>query len=138
MLVYYLHLFRDKYWPDGQLGPARAARSDDVKLQTRLLAKEKFSANIPEVVTNLVGEHNARRGAIKTFEVLQEYRLNKHLFLFSTRARDDDTAGLRYDYIPSKNIDCLFLPLQLSQLKKQNVGSSHTLRLLMTLLLSLL
>ena len=84
MLIYYLHLFRDKYWPDGQLCPTRPARSDDVKVQTRFMAKEKFSQNIPDVVKNLVGEQNAKRGAIKTFEVLQEYRLNKHLFYVSS------------------------------------------------------
>ena len=47
MLIYYLHLFRDRYWPDGQLGPAREARSDDDKLKTRFMAKEKFTKNIP-------------------------------------------------------------------------------------------
>ena len=37
----------------------------------------------PDAVKTLVGEDNARQGAIKMFEVLQDSRLNKHLFYVS-------------------------------------------------------
>ena len=36
-----------------------------------------------DAVKTLVGEENARRGTIKMFEVLQDVRLNKHLFYVS-------------------------------------------------------
>ena len=47
-----------------------------------------------DVLTNLVGDHNAKRGAIKTFEVLQEYRLNKHLFYVSDNDSNDYKINL--------------------------------------------
>ena len=54
MLIYYLHLFRDSYWPDA-LTPGAAvqppllgeARTDQQKLRTRYMAKEKMMQNIP-------------------------------------------------------------------------------------------
>lgn len=33
-----------------------------------------------DAIKTLVGEENAKRGTIKMFEVLQDTRLNKHLF----------------------------------------------------------
>ena len=38
---------------------------------------------VSDAVKTLVGEENARRGTIKMFEVLQDVRLNKHLFYVS-------------------------------------------------------
>ena len=38
---------------------------------------------ISDAVKTLVGDENARRGTIKMFEVLQDVRLNKHLFYVS-------------------------------------------------------
>ena len=38
---------------------------------------------ISDAVKTLVGEENARRGTIKMFEVLQDVKLNKHLFYVS-------------------------------------------------------
>ena len=40
---------------------------------------------ISDAVKTLVGDENARRGTIKMFEVLQDVRLNKHLFYVSIR-----------------------------------------------------
>ena len=36
-----------------------------------------------DAVKTLLGEENGRRGTIKTFEVLQDVRLNKYLFYVS-------------------------------------------------------
>ncbi|CAG2066336.1 unnamed protein product, partial [Timema podura] len=43
-------------------------------------AKELVLNNIPEVLSNLVGQQNSRRGAVKVFETLQDPRLNRQLF----------------------------------------------------------
>lgn len=32
-----------------------------------------------DILKNFVGDHNARHGVIKLFEVLQEEKLNRHL-----------------------------------------------------------
>ena len=36
-----------------------------------------------DAVKNLVGDDNAKRGAVKMFEASQEQRLNRHLFYVS-------------------------------------------------------
>lgn len=79
MVIYYIRLFKDSQWPDGKLAESLPSQSDEEKMKTRMEAKEKFLQNLPDAVRVLVGEDNARRGAIKTFEVLQDTRLNKHL-----------------------------------------------------------
>ncbi|KAK3099373.1 hypothetical protein FSP39_003500 [Pinctada imbricata] len=80
MIIYYITMFKNSVWPQGQLAPSLPLRSDSQKLQTRMEAKEKFLQNMPDAVKNLLGEENGRRGTIKIFEVLQDVRLNKHLF----------------------------------------------------------
>ncbi|XP_061183627.1 sorting nexin-25-like [Saccostrea echinata] len=80
MIIYYITLFKNSMWPNGKLADPPTPKTDLQKLQTRLEAKEKFLNNMPDAVRTLLGEENGRRGAIKMFEVLQDTRLNKHLF----------------------------------------------------------
>ncbi|XP_062594702.1 sorting nexin-25-like isoform X2 [Saccostrea cucullata] len=80
MIIYYITLFKNSMWPNGKLAEPPTPKTDLQKLQTRLEAKEKFLNNMPDAVRTLLGEENGRRGAIKMFEVLQDTRLNKHLF----------------------------------------------------------
>lgn len=46
-LIYYLHSFRDAYWPEGKLADKAPSRTDEEKLRTRLLAKQKILQSIP-------------------------------------------------------------------------------------------
>jgi sorting nexin-25 len=50
----------------------------------RCAARELFLDNIPEVLSNLVGQQSARKGAMKVFETLQDPKLNKQLFYVSS------------------------------------------------------
>lgn len=105
MLIFYLNTFRESYWPDGKLARQPPVRSEEERLRTRLLAKQKVLQSIPgvyylflstllncfififflssDVLKNLVGEANAKNGAIKLFEYFQDIKLNKHLFYVS-------------------------------------------------------
>ncbi len=47
MLIYYLHQFRDAYWPGGRLAEAMPSKTDEEKLRTRMMAKEKFIYIMP-------------------------------------------------------------------------------------------
>uniref|UniRef100_A0AAV2MGK3 Sorting nexin C-terminal domain-containing protein n=1 Tax=Knipowitschia caucasica TaxID=637954 RepID=A0AAV2MGK3_KNICA len=47
--------------------------------ETRERAQRKLLDNIPDALTNLVGQQNARYGIIKIFNALQEASANKHL-----------------------------------------------------------
>jgi len=47
MLIYYVQLFRDAYWPDGQLLAAAEPPSELQKLQMRRNAKSALLRNIP-------------------------------------------------------------------------------------------
>lgn len=58
---------------------------------------------VSDALSNLVGQQNARQGSIKVFEVLQESKANKHLFVVSS-AHLSDIHGL----VPPHNSINLF------------------------------
>uniref|UniRef100_A0A2K5NJA5 Sorting nexin 25 n=1 Tax=Cercocebus atys TaxID=9531 RepID=A0A2K5NJA5_CERAT len=79
MLVYYINIFRDAFWPHGKLAPPTTIRSEEQSQETKQRAQQKLLENIPDTLQSLVGQQNARHGIIKIFNVLQEARANKHL-----------------------------------------------------------
>uniref|UniRef100_A0A2K5Q3L2 Sorting nexin 25 n=1 Tax=Cebus imitator TaxID=2715852 RepID=A0A2K5Q3L2_CEBIM len=79
MLVYYISIFRDAFWPDGKLAPPTTIRSKERSQGTKQRARQKLLENIPDMLQSLVGQQNARHGIIKIFNALQETRANKHL-----------------------------------------------------------
>ncbi|XP_074947352.1 sorting nexin-25 isoform X2 [Phalacrocorax aristotelis] len=79
MLVYYIGVFRDAFWPNGKLAPPPKARSDEQKQETKQRAQQKLLENIPDTLQSLVGQQNARHGVVKVFNALQERQANKHL-----------------------------------------------------------
>lgn len=80
----YCNAVKDAYWPNGKLAPPSPPRSDEQKLRTRYEAKEKFLVSVPAVLSNLVGQQNGRRGAVRIFETIQDQRLNKQLVYVSS------------------------------------------------------
>lgn len=108
MLVNYISLFKDAYWPGGKLAPHGTVRTDSERLETKEQARQKLLDNIPgerqveqqvlwrrtliiflshfflsDALINLVGQQNARNGIIKVFNALQETSANKHLLYVS-------------------------------------------------------
>ncbi|GAA6089809.1 sorting nexin-25 [Tachysurus ichikawai] len=79
MIVYYINIFRDSFWPNGKLAPHNKSRSDAERRETKERAQQKLLVNIPDALQNLVGQQNARYGIIKIFNALQESSANKHL-----------------------------------------------------------
>ncbi|KAM9623026.1 sorting nexin-25 isoform 2-T2 [Trichechus inunguis] len=79
MLVYYISVFRDAFWPAGKLAPPTTIRSKQQSQETKQRAQQKLLENIPDMLQSLVGQQNARHGIIKIFNALQETRANKHL-----------------------------------------------------------
>eukprot|EP00074_Homo_sapiens_P088253 XP_016864172.1 sorting nexin-25 isoform X9 [Homo sapiens] len=79
MLVYYINIFRDAFWPNGKLAPPTTIRSKEQSQETKQRAQQKLLENIPDMLQSLVGQQNARHGIIKIFNALQETRANKHL-----------------------------------------------------------
>lgn len=47
MLVYYISVFRDAFWPDGKLAPPTTIRSEQQSQQTKQRAQQKLLENIP-------------------------------------------------------------------------------------------
>lgn len=47
MLVYYIGVFRDAFWPNGKLAPPPRAKSDKQKQETKQRAQQKLLENIP-------------------------------------------------------------------------------------------
>ncbi|XP_046878258.1 sorting nexin-25 isoform X2 [Hypomesus transpacificus] len=79
MLVSYINIFRDTFWPNGKLAPHNKVRTDSERRETKDRAQQKLLDNIPDALQNLVGQQNARYGIIKIFNALQEASANKHL-----------------------------------------------------------
>ncbi|XP_044153584.1 sorting nexin-25 [Bufo gargarizans] len=79
MLLYYINVFRDAFWPNGKLAPPKTSRTELQCQETKHKAQQKLLENIPDALQNLVGQQNARHGIIKIFNALQENRANKHL-----------------------------------------------------------
>ncbi|XP_042663510.1 sorting nexin-25 isoform X2 [Tyto alba] len=79
MLVYYIGVFRDAFWPNGKLAAPPRAKSDEQKQETKQRAQQKLLENIPDTLQSLVGQQNARHGVVKVFNALQERKANKHL-----------------------------------------------------------
>lgn len=79
MLVSYINIFRDTFWPNGKLAPHNKVRTDSERRETKERAQQKLLDNIPDALQNLVGQQNARYGIIKIFNALQEASANKHL-----------------------------------------------------------
>ncbi|XP_077589232.1 sorting nexin-25 [Stigmatopora nigra] len=79
MLVFYINIFKDTFWPNGILAPHVNVRTDPQRIETKERAQQKLLDNIPDALANLVGQQNARYGVIKVFNALQEASANKHL-----------------------------------------------------------
>ncbi|KAK7919134.1 hypothetical protein WMY93_010418 [Mugilogobius chulae] len=79
MLVCYIGVFRDTFWPNGKLAPQVKVRTESERNDAKERAQQKLLDNIPDALTNLVGQQNARYGIIKIFNALQEASANKHL-----------------------------------------------------------
>lgn len=47
MMLYYIHIFRDSFWPDGKLAPYKNARSEAERHETKEKAQQKLLDNIP-------------------------------------------------------------------------------------------
>ncbi|KAJ6668602.1 hypothetical protein lerEdw1_012084 [Lerista edwardsae] len=79
MLVYYINVFRDAFWPNGKLASGTKPRIEEQSQETKQKAQQKLLENIPDTLQSLVGQQNARHGVIKVFNALQETKANKHL-----------------------------------------------------------
>jgi len=78
-LLSYMNIAKEQLFPDGRPRPPSAPRTADDKARTRDDANRKLSALIPDLVANMIGRSNARRGARRMFAVLQNRRLNQHI-----------------------------------------------------------
>ncbi|KAM3867224.1 sorting nexin-25 [Diretmus argenteus] len=79
MLVCYINVFRETFWPNGKLAPHVKVRTDSERSDTKERAQQKLLDNIPDALANLLGQQNSRYGIIKIFNALQEASANKHL-----------------------------------------------------------
>ncbi|KAG7282003.1 hypothetical protein CRUP_020108 [Coryphaenoides rupestris] len=70
MLVCYINIFRDAFWPNGRLAPHIKARTDSERRDTKDRAQQKLLDNIPEPLA---------LGSSRSSTPLQETNANKHL-----------------------------------------------------------
>ncbi|XP_063074669.1 sorting nexin-25-like isoform X2 [Engraulis encrasicolus] len=79
VIVYYISIFRDTFWPDGARAVLSNERTELERQETRDHAQKKLLESIPDALQNLVGQQNARFGAVRVFSALQEVNANRHL-----------------------------------------------------------
>lgn len=76
-----LAAFQDNMWPAGVRKPPSPKRTPEEVRETRLSASRKLGRLLPDVLANVVGRSNARKAAQRTFAVIQDQRLNQHLWV---------------------------------------------------------
>ncbi|KAI7908175.1 PXA domain-containing protein [Cokeromyces recurvatus] len=79
MIVFYFNNIIDNLWPDGGPLKFKEPRKLEEKIHTREEANRKLSTWLPDLLGNMVGRQNARKGARRLFTVLQNKRLNQDL-----------------------------------------------------------
>lgn len=54
MLVYYINVFRDAFWPNGKLAPPKTSRTELQCQETKQKAQQKLLENIPGELIALI------------------------------------------------------------------------------------
>ncbi|XP_077978569.1 sorting nexin-13-like [Glandiceps talaboti] len=75
----YVKLFRDAFWPGGVEAESSPERDHMTKMRTRVTAKTKLIASMPDELKNFIGAETTRKGVLRVFEMLQHQTLNKRL-----------------------------------------------------------
>ena len=78
-VAYVLKYIIVSYWPNGVWGPQYPIRTVEARRRTRLETQNKLSNILPEMIGNVVGRQNAKRGGLKWCATFQNRRLNQHL-----------------------------------------------------------
>ncbi|KAJ3039594.1 Intermediate filament protein [Rhizophlyctis rosea] len=78
-IAYGLDWVLKAYWPDGQWATEWTTRSAEDIRRTKAEAQEKLTELLPDVLGNMVGKQNAKRGAVRLWSVFQNRRLNQQL-----------------------------------------------------------
>lgn len=97
---------RDSFWPGGSLAEPAPNVSEDDRNLTYLLAKQYIMTSIPDVVLNLIGQQNARKGFLKMFEALQSKKANKQLFYVSDYLKIHQSELASFGCVPSQLTVC--------------------------------
>ncbi|CEI91432.1 hypothetical protein RMCBS344292_05720 [Rhizopus microsporus] len=79
MVASYINKVTDSLWPNGGPLTFKEPRKAEEKVQTKEEANRKLSTWLPDLLGNMVGRQNARKGARRLFTVLQNKRLNQDL-----------------------------------------------------------
>ena len=79
MMVHYLEVFRDTWWPGGAPRPKPPTRSEEEKRVTQDEARAKLLKNPPFFIQSIVGAQNCQAGLDKIFLSFQNPRANKQL-----------------------------------------------------------
>ncbi|XP_003376361.1 putative sorting nexin-13 [Trichinella spiralis] len=78
-LIYYIKLFRNAMWPNGQLAESYPPRSAGIQLRTRIAAKAKVLAMLPDELKLFIGNETSCNGICLVFEAFQYKNLNRRL-----------------------------------------------------------
>jgi sorting nexin-25 len=81
MITWYLERIKDTVWPNGVMVTSWPTRSILEKKACRSEALRKIQIYTPDLLGGMVGRGNARRGARKLFEGLQDRSSNERLAL---------------------------------------------------------
>jgi len=81
MITWYIDKIKDTVWPDGVLVTSWPIRSTWEQKAAKSEALRKIQIYIPDLLGGMVGRGNARRGARKVFDALQDQARNETLAL---------------------------------------------------------
>uniref|UniRef100_A0A914XQG5 protein-ribulosamine 3-kinase n=1 Tax=Plectus sambesii TaxID=2011161 RepID=A0A914XQG5_9BILA len=73
----YLRAFKNSFWPGGVLAEPAPLRPENIQLRTRVVAKAKMLASLPDELRLFIGNETSRAGIELIFEALQNPNLNR-------------------------------------------------------------
>ena len=76
----YLDTLQRILFPGGQRRVS-TPRTEEEKAETKHRASKRVTLLVPDMAAHMIGRSSTRKAARKTFDVLQDKRLNQHLLL---------------------------------------------------------
>jgi len=99
----YLKAFKNSIWPGGVLTTEAPTRSLDVRMRTRIVARMKMLAALPDELRLFIGDETSREGVSLVFEALQNPRLNRRLcYVLVERLLRNMFPGNNFDQVLTK------------------------------------
>ncbi|KAK9869740.1 hypothetical protein WA026_003476 [Henosepilachna vigintioctopunctata] len=111
-VAYYLSVFKQSIWPNGNKYEKGPERDDQTKHRTRVAAKVALLSCMSDELKHIIGSETTRRGLLTVFELFQNPILNRRLLYVLIE-------GMLCTLFPEKNMNKIICKLHSKSLRFQ-------------------